>query len=44
MVEAALMEGLQRFMQLLPDNPNIVNVDASALPWINNMDDTDNIM
>lgn len=39
MVEAAIMEGLQRFMQLAPDDQDIVDVDASGLAWVNNMKD-----
>ena len=40
MVESALMEGLQRFMQLAPDDQDIVDVNGSGLAWVNNMDDT----
>lgn len=40
MVEAAIMETLQRFMQLEPDDANIVNVNASALTWINDINDS----
>lgn len=37
MVEAALMEGLQLFMEIEADNPDIVDVNTSGLAWINNM-------
>jgi hypothetical protein len=40
MVEAALMEGFQWFMQRQPDDPNIVDVNNSALSWVNSKDDT----
>jgi len=39
MVEAALMEGFQLFMQRLPDDPDIVDVNNSILPWVNSKDD-----
>lgn len=39
MVEAALMEGLQLFMELEADDPDIVDVNTSGLAWINNMGD-----
>jgi hypothetical protein len=39
MVDAAMMEAFQRFMQIPPDSPNIVDVDGSALPWVNDMHD-----
>lgn len=39
MVEAAMMEQLQQFMQLQPNNPNIVDVNTSGLAWINNIKD-----
>lgn len=37
MAEAATMEGLQRFMQIAPDNSDIVDVKATNLPWINDI-------
>jgi len=40
MAEAALMEGLQLFMQQPPDSNNIVDVNTSGLAWVNNMNDT----
>lgn len=39
MVEAAIMESLQRFMQLDPDDQDMVNVNASSYAWVNNMND-----
>ncbi|MCU0599125.1 MAG: pilus assembly PilX N-terminal domain-containing protein [Desulfobacterales bacterium] len=39
MADAAMMEAFQRFMQIPPDSPNIVDVDGSALAWVNDMHD-----
>lgn len=36
LVESALMEGLQVFMQINPNNPNNFDPDASNTDWINN--------
>jgi hypothetical protein len=41
MTEAALMEGLQRFMQLNADDDDIVDVNNSTLAWINSTHTTD---
>jgi hypothetical protein len=40
MVEAALIEYLQRFMHLENDDPDLVNVNTSSLTWINSKNDT----
>jgi hypothetical protein len=37
MADAAMMELYQRFMQLPPDNPDIVDVNGSAIAWVNDM-------
>jgi hypothetical protein len=37
MADAAMMETFQRFMQLPPDSPDIVDVNGSSLAWVNDM-------